>query len=74
MKSILACFVAVPLLLPLALPAARGDMIPGPYVPKRDVEVIEEPLPVYEIAWSVVAVSMVVSLVVLRLVRQRNVN
>jgi hypothetical protein len=63
-------------MLALVSPLVRADMIPpaGPPTPKREVEESGEGLPVYELAWGVVAVSMLASFAVLYAIRKRNAN
>jgi hypothetical protein len=74
MRSLFGRLGGALLILALVSPLTRADMIPGPPTPKREVEESDEGLPVYELAWGVVAVSMLASFAVLYAIRKRNAN
>jgi hypothetical protein len=77
MKCILKILIAVCLLSPIGLENSHADVVPGPPAPERPDQVQKEQkisIPVYSIAAGGVAVSLLISLVALRIIRKKDEN
>lgn len=75
MRCIRKCLVAVCFLVLFGNHNLNADMVPGPAIPEKPAELQKAPqseIPAYSIGAGIVALSLLISLIALRTIREKN--